>query len=32
MTPADSVTLENLRQGLDRIARRRTRRESADFG
>ena len=32
MTPADSETLENLRQGLDRIARRRTRRESADFG
>jgi hypothetical protein len=32
LTIADSVTLETLRQGLDRIARVRTRRESAEIG
>jgi hypothetical protein len=32
LTIADSVTLEKLRQGLDRVGRGRTRRESAEVG
>jgi hypothetical protein len=32
ITPADIVTLENLRQGLDRIAKGRTRRDYAQLG